>query len=474
MDNQARKWMDKDCLRVILPSAFTKMRCALYVKGNFNCRESLMFLGIDPILSLYAIGAFVIIGVGLAGVILFTKAKLVSQEQCQIKINEDAALTKSVAGGGTLLVALTSSGIPIPSPCGGKATCKQCRVQVLDGATEALETDKATFNKKQLKEGWRLSCQAKVKGDLHIHVDPHSLGVKEWAGTVISNQNVATFIKELIVEIPKGEEIPYKSGGYLQFHVPPFKTNTEEWKQTMEPKYFPDWEKFKMFNRTIDFSGLPTGTDEIIRAYSMASYPAEANILRFNIRIATAPFVGGKLSDDIPWGICSSYTFGLKPGDKIRLSGPYGESFMINDNRELVFLIGGAGSSFGRSHILHLFNTEKTKRKVSMWYGARSIRENIYQEEYEQLAKDYPNFKYNLVLSEPLPEDVEAGWPSKDPLKTNFLFRAFEMGQLKAMESPEECLFYVCGPPMHNKSVLKLLDDYGVPRESIILDDFGN
>ncbi len=206
----------------------------------------------------------------------------------------------------------------------------------------------------------------------------------------------------------------------------------------------------------------------------MASYPAEGGRLHFNIRIATPPFIAGKIAETIPWGICSSYTFGLKPGDKVRLSGPFGESYMINDDRELVFLIGGAGSSFGRSHILHLFYTENTKRKVTLWYGARSLKENIYQKEYEELAQKFSNFKYNLVLSEPLPDDIAQGWPAKDPLKTNFLFRAFQEGQLKVMEYPEECLFYVCGPPMHNKSILKLLDDYGVPRESIILDDFGN
>lgn len=434
----------------------------------------LAFFGIDPLLSLYAIIAFVLIGVGLAALILFTKAKLVRTDLCEIDINEDPALTMKVAGGGTLLVALTSNGIPVPSPCGGKATCKQCRVQIVDGASVPLETDKATFSKKQLKEGWRLSCQSKVKADLKLHIDMHSLNVKEWEGTVISNENVATFIKELIVEIPEGQEVPYRAGGYLQFHVPPFKTNTEEWKQTMKQKYYPDWEKFNLFGRTIDYSNLPTGSDEVVRAYSMASFPAEGRKLRFNIRIATPPFVAGKISETLPWGICSSYTFALKPGDKVTLSGPYGESFMINDQRELVFLIGGAGSSFGRAHVLHLFRTEDTKRKVSFWYGARSLRENIYQEEYEQLQKEFPNFSYKLVLSEPLPEDIEQGWPAKDPLKTNFLFRAFEQGQLKNMEAPEESLFYVCGPPMHNKSVLKLLDDYGVPRENIVLDDFGN
>lgn len=429
---------------------------------------------IDWTLSLYAIVAFVIIGVGLASMILFTKAKLVSSEDCKIIINDDPNLTKIVPGGGTLLVALTSNGIPVPSPCGGKATCKQCRVKITDGAGEPIETDRATFTKRQLNEGWRLSCQAKVRGDMELFIDPHSLGVKEWTATVLSNENVATFIKELVAEIPEGQEVPYKSGGYLQFHVPPFTTNTTDWKQTMEPKYFADWEKYNLFDRHLDFSNLPTGPTEVIRAYSMASYPAEGRTLKFNIRIATPPFIQGKIAEDISWGICSSYTFSLKAGDKIRLSGPYGESFMINDNRELIFLIGGAGSSFGRSHILHLFKTEKTKRKVSLWYGARSIKENIYQEEYEALQREFPNFTYRLVLSEPLPEDIAAGWPAKDPLKTNYLFRAFEQGQLKLMDYPEDCLFYVCGPPMHNTSVLKLLDDYGVPRESVILDDFGS
>ena len=428
--------------------------------------------GFDPFLTLYAIAAFVIIGVGLAAMILFTKAKLVTSDLSTIEINDDPALTRVVRGGGTLLNALTSNGIPIPSPCGGKATCKQCRVDIVAGASDPLETDKATFTKKELKEGWRLSCQTKVKGDIKLQLELHD--THSWECKVISNENVATFIKELIVELPEGEEVPYRSGGYLQFHVPPFKTNTEEWKQTMDPKYYADWEKFGLFGRELNFSYLPTGNDEIIRAYSMASYPAEGRKLRFNIRIATPPFVSGKLAEDIPWGICSTYTFGLKHGVKVHLSGPYGESFMVNDDSELVFLIGGAGSSFGRSHILHLFNTENTKRKLTMWYGARSIKENIYQEEYEELAKKHPNFQYNLVLSEPLPEDVDAGWPVKDPIKTNYLFKAFELGQLKNMDSPEECLFYVCGPPLHNKSVLKLLDDYGVPRENIVLDDFGS
>lgn len=428
-----------------------------------------MSLDINFPLVIYSIVAFIAVGVGLAAMILFTKAKFVTSELCKISINDDPSNTKTVPGGMTLLTALTGNGIPVPSPCGGKATCKQCRVQVLEGAGEPLETDKATFNKKQLKDGWRLSCQCKVKSDMHVHIEAHALSVKEIEGTVVSNENVATFIKELIVELP--EDMHYKSGEYLQFHIPPYKTNTEEWKKTMEPQYFADWEKFNMFGRQIDFSHLPP---ETIRAYSMASYPAEGRKIIFNIRIATPPFIAGKLSENIVWGIASSYTFSLKAGDKIKLSGPYGESYMINDDRELIFLIGGAGSSFGRSHILHLFYTENTKRKVSMWYGARSLKENIYQEEYEKLAREFPNFSYHLVLSEPLPDDLEKGWPKNDPIKTNFLFKAFQEGKLKHMDYPEEALYYVCGPPLHNKSVLKLLDDYGVPRESIVLDDFGS
>ncbi len=402
--------------------------------------------------------------------ILFTKAKFVSTEACKIYINDNPELTKTIPGGSTLLQSLTSEGITIPSPCGGKATCLQCRVQITEGADPPLETDNSTFSKKEIKEGWRLSCQAKLKHDLSLHIEESCLDVKEIEATVVSNENVATFIKELVVELP--EEIPYRSGEYFQFHVPPYRTNTEEWKQTMEEKYYADWEHFKMFGIDVDFSHL--GNDEVIRAYSMASYPAEKKKVMFNIRIATPPFVSGALSSTIPWGICSTYTFGLKPGDKVRLSGPFGESYMIDDDRELVFLIGGAGSSFGRSHIMHLFNTEKTKRKVTLWYGARSLKENIYEDEYRQLDKDHENFDYHLVLSEPQPEDIEAGWPKDDPIKTAFLFKAFEEGQLKRMEYPEECLYYVCGPPLHNKSIVKLLDDYGVPNENVVLDDFGS
>lgn len=421
--------------------------------------------------SLYAVVIFIAIGLGLTLMILWTRAKLIGSATCKIFINNDESLTKETVVGDTLLNTLTRSGVPIPSPCGGKATCKQCKVQVISGGGDPLETELSSFSKKQIKEGWRLSCQCKIKEDLNIHVEPHFLGVKQWNCKVVSNKNVATYIKELIVELPEGENVNYKSGGYLQIHVPPYVSNTEDWKQTMDPKFFPDWEKYKLFGHRIDFSSIE---EEVIRAYSMASYPAEGRKLMFNIRIATPPFEGNVVKPDTPWGIVSSYTFSLKPGDEVKISGPYGESFMIDDDRELVFLIGGAGSSFARSHIMHLCLTEKTKRKITLWYGARSKRENIYEEEYKELEKNFPNFKYCLALSEPLPQDVEEGWPVKDPVKTNFLFKAFEEGQLKYMDEPESALYYVCGPPMHNKSIMKLLDQYGVPRESIVLDDFGS
>lgn len=418
-----------------------------------------------------AVCVFVGIGLLLTMMILVVKKKLVPTDLCHIKINEDGSLNKTIQGGQTLLCALSKEGLSIPSPCGGKATCKQCRIQIVTGAGTPLEIDKATFTKKQLAKGWRLSCQFKVKQNLHLHIEERFLKVREWMGTVISNENVATFIKELIIQLPEGEEVPYKAGGYVQFHVPQFKTNTSDWQATMAPRYRSDWEKYRLFNRTIDHT---QAEEEVIRAYSLASYPKEGNILKFNIRIATAPLIKGQLTENIPWGICSSYTFSLKAGDKLRLSGPYGESFMIQDSRRLVFLIGGAGSSFGRSHVMQLLRTENSQRVIDYWYGARSLKENIYEEELRQLDKEFPNFHYHLVLSEPMQEDMAKGWPKEDPVQTNYLFKAFELGQLKAMEEPEEALYYVCGPALHNSSVLKLLDDYGVPRQSIVLDDFGS
>ena len=403
-----------------------------------------------------AVVAFVTIGLLLTMMILTAKKRLSSGAACQITIND--SLEKEVDAGETLLAGLARHGIAVPSPCGGKATCKQCKVQVVEGSGDPPETDKATFTVKQLREGWRLSCQCKVRSNLKITLPESFLELKLFKGRVISNNNVATFIKEVAIEVD--EPIDYIPGDYLQVYVPPFKTNTSEW--LIADKYRTDWKKFRFLEKNINFTSLD---ENVTRAYSMASYPAEGKKILFNVRLATPP------KKSLPWGICSSYLFSLKPGDTVELSGPFGESHMIDDDRELVFLIGGAGSSFGRAHIMDLFKTQKTKRKVTLWYGARSLRENIYEEDFRKLDEEQGNFSYRLVLSEPLPED---NWPADDPIQTGFLFRAFEKGQLEKMEEPEEALYYVCGPPMHNQSVMKLLDSYGVPRENIILDDFGS
>ncbi|WP_348663238.1 NADH:ubiquinone reductase (Na(+)-transporting) subunit F [Chlamydia vaughanii] len=415
---------------------------------------------------------FCVIGLMLSGVILIARKFLIKVHPCKLKINDDDSLTKTVDSGHTLLSSLLDSGIPIPSPCGGKATCKQCKVKIVKDADEPLETDRATFSKKQIEQGWRLACQTKVQHDMSLEIEERCLNASSWEGTVVSNNNVATFIKELVVSVSPDHPIPFKPGGYLQISVPAYKTNSSDWKQTMAPEYYGDWEHFNLFDKTIDNSSL--AQDSANKAYSLASYPAELPLIKFNIRIATPPFINNSPNPDIPWGVCSSYIFSLKPGDKITVSGPYGESFMKENNRPLIFLIGGAGSSFGRSHILDLLLDKHSQREITLWYGARSLKENIYQEEYEKLQKEFSNFHYHLVLSEPLPEDIASGWDKDNPEKTNFLFRAFELGQLSKLSNPEDYLYYVCGPPLHNSSILKLLDNYGVERSSIILDDFGS
>ena len=422
-------------------------------------------------LTVLSILAFTSIGLFLAIMILYVKKMLSSHDFCEIGINHMPSLTKKVEGGKTLLLALADEGISLPSPCGGKATCKQCLVRVLKGAEVILETDRSTFSFKELKEGWRLSCQLRVKKDLEIEIPEALLTLQSYQGTVISNENVATFIKELVLKIEGNQEISYVPGDYMQFKVPSFRTNTSQWKETIPHKYQKDWDQGDFFDKKVEFKQKE---EQVIRAYSMASYPGEKGVLKFNVRIATPPMFSGKVDSKIPWGICSSYLFSLKPEDKVEFFGPFGHSHMIEDERELVFLIGGAGASFARSHILDLFLTKKTTRRVTLWYGARSLKENIYQEEYETLAKQFKNFNYKLVLSDPTLEDKNLGWPMKDSQKTGFLYKAFQSGIEKEIDKLDEMLFYVCGPPLHNKSVLELLDAYGVEKENIILDDFGS
>ena len=408
-----------------------------------------------------------IVGVLLSLCILVVKNYFCSGEECVLLINEEKE--EKISAGGTLLEVLLKLGYGVPAPCGGKATCHQCKVQVQEGGDQVNEVETMIFSPKKINEGWRLSCQCKVKSSMKVHMDPSCLNVTKYKAAVTSNENVSTFIKELCVQIPKDQMFDYIPGDYMQIHMPFFTTETSNWKETIEEKYQEDWNKFSLFGKKIVYD-----EEDGMRAYSLASYPEEGNILKFTVRIATPPFKGNTINSRINWGIGSSYIFSLKEGDEVDISGPYGESHMIENDKELIFLIGGAGASFARSHILDLFYNKKTNRKVTLWYGARSLKENIYQEEFEQLDKDHENFTYRLVLSEPDESDKKGGWDLNDPIKTGYAVSAFEKGQLGDMDAPEDSLYYVCGPPMHNKSVMKLLYDYGVDRHSIVLDDFGN
>ncbi len=408
------------------------------------------------------------VGILLSISILSVKKILVSTDDCSLLINEEKKET--VEAGGTLLDGLLKLGYGIPSPCGGKATCHQCKVKVVEGGGDPAEVETMIFPPKKIKAGWRLSCQCKVRGDMKVDIATSSMNVATFKAKVLSNHNVSTFIKELCVQLPEDQKVEYIPGDYMQFHIPPFTTRTKAWQETMEEKYHGDWHKFQMLEREISHA-----EEGEMRAYSLASHPLEGNVLKFTVRIATPPFKGARVHQRIKWGLGSSYIFSLNEGDEVELSGPYGESHMIDDDRELIFLIGGAGASFGRSHIMDLFYGKKTNRKVTLWYGARSLKENIYQEEFEKLDREQENFTYRLVLSEPSEEDLKEGWPKDDPIKTGFAAKAFEKGQLEDMDAPEDALYYVCGPPQHNSSVLKMLYDYGVDIDtSVILDDFGN
>ena len=416
------------------------------------------------LLIIVAVITFVLIGLLLSGLILGARSILVSQDLVALEINDED--TREVKGGNTLLNVLLDEGFQIPCPCGGKAVCFQCKVKVKEGGA-IQETDKGAFSPREIQEGMRLSCQCRVTGPMKIELAASACQAKEFSVKVLSNHHVATFIKELVVEVPEDVTLEYIPGDYLQVMIPPFYTDTSSWKESMGEQYHKDWYSFGLFDKRLEFKDI-----EDMRAYSIASYPAEKNIVKFNIRIATPPLKKGKIAPNIDWGAGSSYLFSRKPGDMLKVSGPFGESHMRDNQKDLYFLIGGAGSSFARSHILDLFHQE-TKRKVHLWYGARSLKENVYEDEFKELSQKQENFSYNIVLSEPSSEDYEKGWP-RDSKHCNYLFEAFRLSVLEDLESPEDALYYVCGPPMHNKSVLKCLDDYGVDSESIILDDFGS
>ena len=408
--------------------------------------------------------AFLVVTLILVGLLLFAKAKLTPSGTVKIDINNGSKVLE-VAPGASLLSTLGNEKIFLPSACGGKGSCGQCKCRVLEGGGTILPTEVGFFNRKQILNNWRLGCQVKVKEDLKIEVPESALSVKKWECEVISNKNVATFIKEFCVKIPDGETLNYRSGGYIQVDVPAI---TVDYKNIdVDEQFREDWEKMGVFNLKMV---NPTPT---LRAYSMATYPAEGNIIKLNVRIATPPFdraKGGFV--DVNPGICSSYIYSLKPGDKVMISGPYGEFFVPDncpDDQEFVFIGGGAGMAPMRSHIMHLFKTEKTNRKVNFFYGARSLKEAFYLEDYAQIEKEFPNFKFHLALDRPDPEADKAGVPYVAGFVHNVLYETY----LKNHEAPEDILYLMCGPPMMAQSVVNLLDSLGVASENILFDNFG-
>ena len=403
------------------------------------------------------VSIFLLVIVLLVSMLLFAKAKLAPSGPVTLKINNDMVL--EVDSGSTILSTLSAQKVFLPSACGGGGTCGMCSCQVVSGGGHILPTEVGFFNRKQIADHWRLGCQVKVREDMEIKVPKEIFGIKKWECEVISNRNVATYIKEFKVKLPEGETLDFESGGYIQIDVPACEVGFKE--MNIEDKYTDDWNSYKMFDLKMK------NPEPIYRAYSMANHPAEGNIIMLNIRIATPPWNRTTKSfENVNPGICSSYVFSRKPGDKVTISGPYGEFHIKKTNKEMIYIGGGAGMAPLRSHIFHLFLTEKTKRKVSYWYGARSLQEVFYEDEFGQIEHDFPNFKFNLALSEPLPEDNWTGY-------TGFIHQVVLDNYLSKHDEPEEIEFYLCGPPMMNEAVFKMLDSIGVPPENIAFDDFG-
>jgi len=401
---------------------------------------------------LLAIGMFTGIVLALAVFIIAARAKLVSSGDVDIEINGERTIT--VPAGGKLLQTLAANNIFLSSACGGGGTCAQCKCQVHDGGGEMLPTEESHFTKREAKEGWRLSCQTPVKQSMKIEVPEEVFGVKKWECTVESNPNVATFIKELTLRLPEGESVDFRAGGYVQLECPPHVAKYSDF--DIQEEYRGDWDKFNMWR-------FVSKVDEpVIRAYSMANYPDEKGVVKFNIRVASPP----PNRDDIPPGKMSSFVFNLKPGDKVTVYGPFGEFFARDTDNEMVFVGGGAGMAPMRSHIFDLLKRLKSQRKITFWYGARSMREAFYVEEFDKLAAENPNFKWHLALSDPLPEDNWTGYKG-------FIHNVLYDNYLKDHPAPEDCEFYMCGPPMMNSAVIKMLLDLGVERENVMLDDFG-
>ncbi len=401
---------------------------------------------------------FVVVTLLLVGLLLFARKKLMPQGKVKIKINGEKEVETDP--GSTLLSTMSSEKIFLPSACGGGGTCGMCHVQVNEGGGSILPTEKGFFSRKQQADNWRLGCQVKVREDMDINVPPEIFGIKKWECEVVSNHNVATFIKEFVVKLPEGETLDFRSGGYIQIDVPKITVDFKD--MDIEEEYRDEWDKFNMWDLQMK------NPEPIYRAYSMANHPAEGNIVMLNIRVATPPWdrkKGGFMN--VNPGICSSFIFSRKPGDKVTISGPYGEFFIKDTKREMMFIGGGAGMAPMRSHIFDQFETQKTDRKATFWYGGRSKRELFYQDHFERIEKTNPNFKFEVALSEPQEEDKWEGY-------TGFIHQVIYDNYLKHHEEPEDIEYYLCGPPMMNDAVLKMLDDLGVPDEMIMFDDFGS
>ena len=403
---------------------------------------------------LFGVTTFTGIVLILVLVILAARARLVSSGDVTIEINNDPEKSLQTSSGNKLLGTLSANGVFLSSACGGGGTCGQCRCQVIEGDGDILPTEEDHFTRKEVREGYRLSCQVAVKRDMKILVPPEFFEVRKWECEVTSNENVATFIKELVLKLPEDEEVDFRAGGFVQMEAPPFHVKFRDF--DIPDEFRADWERMGLFD-------LECRNDEtLVRAYSMANYPEERGVLKFNVRIATPP--PNKM--DVSPGKMSSYVFNLKPGDKFTVFGPFGEFFAKDTDAEMVFIGGGAGMAPMRSHIFDQLLRLNSKRKITFWYGARSYREAFYVEDFDWLAENYENFTWHLALSDPLPEDNWEGL-------TGFIHQVLYDNYLKDHPAPEDCEYYLCGPPMMNASAIKMLTDLGVEPENILLDDFG-
>jgi Na+-transporting NADH:ubiquinone oxidoreductase subunit F len=428
---------------------------------------------------LTSIIAFTLIILLLVFILLIAQSKLVQSGPVNIIINNDKDNPLVTSAGGTLLSTLSAQKFFLPSACGGGGTCAMCKCVIEEGGGEVLPTEVGHLSRKEQQENVRLACQVKVKEDMKIRVPDEIFGIKKWECEVVSNYNVSTFIKEFVVKLPEGEALDFQAGGYIQIDVPEIEVDFKTMEIAPKPElghsedvFQSDWDKFGLWDLKMK------NDEEIFRAYSMANHPAEGNIIMLNIRIATPPWDrGANKWMDVNPGICSSYVFSRKPGDKVSISGPYGEFFINPTDREMIYIGGGAGMAPLRAHIFHLFHTERTNRKVTYWYGGRSKKELFYTNHFRKIEEEFPNFQFNIALSEPLPED---NWKIKKSLDdkegdgyTGFIHQALYDNYLKDHPEPEEVEYYLCGPPLMNAAVLKMLDEMGVPPENVRFDDFG-